>query len=234
MKQQIQQYRDKFEALSLRERGIVVLAVLGILYTMWSMAIMNPMQKTHKKQVKEITKWQGQISDIDSKINAVSVSMTKKDDSDVLSRINNLKNEIQNISAIKKDITVGFIRPSQMSEVLRGLLRKEPGLELVRFESLEVASLFPQEDENKKVSQGQEGAAENKIEKIAAPKIYKHGAILEFKGDYTSTVNYLRSLESLPWKFYWDGVGYEVLKHPKALVTINVFTLSLDKGWIGV
>ena len=29
-------------------------------------------------------------------------------------------------------------------------------------------------------------------------------------------------------------IGYEVLEHPQARITVNVFTLSLDKGWIGV
>ena len=234
MKEQIQQYKDKFEALSLRERGIVIVAVIGVLYMGWNTFLWQPVKKENQKQVKQIKKWHGQIEDIDKKISVVSTSMTKSEDADVMSRIDNLKSEIQNINAIKKDITVGFIRPAQMPEVLKGLLKKEPGLTLVRLDSLGAESLFPQKQAATEAEGSPKEGDTAKTTSMPSPKIYKHGVILEFKGDYKSTVSYLRNLESLPWKFYWDGVGYEVLEYPEALVTVNVFTLSLDKGWIGV
>lgn len=251
MKQKIQQWRDRFEALSVRERAIIVIALLGGIYTTWNLALMKPLHKQQSVTLSDISRWQNQIKDINSKITMISDGMTGSGESGSLLRIKNLKDEISKINQIKKDITVGFIRPEQMADVLKGLLKKEPGLKLVRLQSLAVSPLFPPEvTQDKKgkstgkatgktaamSSKPQDSAGKTDVvnNAPAKPEIYKHGVVLEFQGDYLSTVKYLQSLEALPWKFYWDGMAYKVQEYPKAQVTVNVFTLSLEKGWIGV
>lgn len=245
MKQKIQHWRDRFEALSVRERAIIVFAIIAGLYTTWNLAVMAPIHKQQKKVLSQISQWQRQIKDIDSKINMITSNMTGNGETGSLLRIKNLKNEISKINQIKKDMTVGFIRPGQMADVLKGLLKKEPGLKLVRLQSLGVEPLFPAEQKseaNKRKAKASQVKSDTQAQtaataaetKTTGPEVYKHGIVLEFQGNYVSTVNYLQSLEALPWKFYWDGMAYEVLEYPKAQVTVNVFTLSLDKGWIGV
>ncbi|MFV2057309.1 MAG: hypothetical protein ACC707_12630, partial [Thiohalomonadales bacterium] len=66
------------------------------------------------------------------------------------------------------------------------------------------------------------------------PQVYKHGILLDMVGDYSSTLRYLKKLENLPWKFYWDAVRYEVTNYPKARIRILVNTISLDKEWVHV
>ena len=46
-------------------------------------------------------------------------------------------------------------------------------------------------------------------------------------------MNYLQKLEQLPWKFYWQHFDYEVQQYPRALITLNIYTLSTSKWWIG-
>ena len=64
--------------------------------------------------------------------------------------------------------------------------------------------------------------------------VYRHGVEIVFRGSYLATLDYLQSLQSLPWDFYWDGVQLQVEDYPKAQVRITVYTLSLKRGWIGV
>ena len=48
------------------------------------------------------------------------------------------------------------------------------------------------------------------------------------------TVNYLKSLESLPWRFSWDSVDYQVKQYPVAETTLRLYTLSFEENWLGL
>ena len=63
---------------------------------------------------------------------------------------------------------------------------------------------------------------------------YKHGLRIEFEGDYMTTLDYIRGLESLELRFLWDSLEFQVEEYPRSRVSITVFTLSLDQDWIGV
>jgi len=76
--------------------------------------------------------------------------------------------------------------------------------------------------------------AKENIAKAGIATIYKHGIVLELVGGYSSTLRYLKNFESLPWKFYWDAVRYEVLAYPKARISILINTISLDEEWVRV
>lgn len=241
MKQTLQHWKERFDALSLRERGLVLLGILALAHTLWNLGPMKLIHTQQQQLLGEIRQWQKQNSDVNNKIQLITAQFAPGGQSAALQRIKSLKSEIQRINQVKKDVTVGFIRPKQMVEVLKGLLNKEPGLQLVSFQSLDVEPLFPDNKTAQPTKAAQNPAQQQASQAADAqpppadyPKVYKHGVVIEFQGNYLSTVRYLQSLESLPWKFYWDGLAYEVQDYPKALITINVFTLSLEKGWIGV
>jgi MSHA biogenesis protein MshJ len=50
---------------------------------------------------------------------------------------------------------------------------------------------------------------------------------LQLEGSYLATLRYLRALEDLPWKFFWEGVEYEVIEHPTARITLDLYTLGI-------
>lgn len=112
-----------------------------------------------------------------------------------------------------------------MAGVLRDMLSAEKGLVLTKLESLGAQPLFPRDED-------EENAKTKK--RTQQPEIFKHGVRIVFEGDYFKTLAYLRALEAMPWRLYWDNVEYFVTDYPKARVAITVHTLSLHEGWIGV
>jgi len=247
MKQRVKQWKERFDALSLRERSLVVLGILVLAHSGWNLGPMRILQKQQHTLLSEIKKSRKAIRDIDNKIQVITAEFAPQGRAEAMRRIKRLKSEIARINEVKKDVTVGFIRPRQMVEVLKGLLNKEPGLKLISFQSQEVEPLFKQQGAGQqkpgsrnvqtastRLTDGSSRSPSGRSPAPSYPEVYKHGVVIQFSGTYRSTVHYLQSLESLPWKFYWDGLAYEVRDYPKALITINVFTLSLEKGWIGV
>jgi MSHA biogenesis protein MshJ len=65
-------------------------------------------------------------------------------------------------------------------------------------------------------------------------QVYAHGLVLEFEGDFFTTLKYLRFLEEITRSFFWDTISFRVAEWPSARVTLQIHTLSTDAGFIGV
>ena len=60
--------------------------------------------------------------------------------------------------------------------------------------------------------------------------MFRHDMLMEFRGDYMSTLRYLEMMEDLSWKFVWDDLQYKVEEYPDALVTVRFHTLSSEES----
>ena len=63
--------------------------------------------------------------------------------------------------------------------------------------------------------------------------MHKHGVRLKLQGSFFSVLDFLRKLEQLEWKFFWDAVEFRVVDYPDATVEITVYTISMEPTWIG-
>lgn len=233
MKDRIDQWQERYEAFSLRERGLIFIALVVVMFMAWDAMVLSPQEVKQKKIL-------GEMSALNQKMDAISARVTSMTDKlrggetqHMQARTSELRKLLSGLERKQKDLTVEFIRPAQMAGVLRDMLGNENTLKLTQLTSLGVEPLFPPPEP---AAETQAGVAGTPVEnnKQERPRIYKHGMRVTFEGDFNSTLNYLQALESMPWRFYWDNVEYQVLDFPVARVVITVHTLSLDEGWIGV
>jgi MSHA biogenesis protein MshJ len=68
----------------------------------------------------------------------------------------------------------------------------------------------------------------------AQATVYQHGMRIEVRGQYLDMVRYLQALERLPVKVLWGRVRLESDDYPASTLSLLIYTLSLDKAWIGV
>ena len=228
MKNRITAWAERFEAFSLRERGLIAVGIIVVMFLLWNMLLINPQELEQKRIVAEMHNINQQTETVTTKIKEMTAALQGGEAEHVRARVNELNSLLANLKQQQKDLTVEFIRPQQMAKVLRDMLQAEDGLVLTRLESLGAQPLFPPAEKD------EETANEQKSTRLQKPEIYKHGMRIVFEGDYFKTLRYLQALEALPWRLYWDNVEYQVTKYPKASVAITVHTLSLHEGWIGV
>ena len=115
-------------------------------------------------------------------------------------------------------LTENFISPSSMTRILQSVLEQQSGLELISFQNSAAAPLrVGVADENEMNGQ-----------------VFVHGLVIEFQGDFFSTLKYLRFLEEISGSFFWDSVSFKKVAWPEALVTLEIHTLSASEGFIGV
>lgn len=219
--QRLQPLRERFDALSLRERGLALITVLVIIYFASDSVFLRPQHAQQNHIMQQMKNLQLQMDSIDQTIQALTAANNNPAaGSAATSKIEQLRHELIALNQRQNESAVDFIQPTEMAKMLKQILRQGPKLTLIRLESMDSEPLLIADQEQQELQ--------------GLPRIYKHGMLIEFRGDYLSTLRYLRRLESLPWRFYWDFAGYQVLKYPIANVKIAIHTLSLQEGWIGV
>jgi MSHA biogenesis protein MshJ len=68
----------------------------------------------------------------------------------------------------------------------------------------------------------------------AGASVYRHGVELTLEGSYADLLEYLQALEKMPRRVLWGGMSMKVERHPKVVLTLRLYTLSLDRGWLNL
>ncbi len=57
-------------------------------------------------------------------------------------------------------------------------------------------------------------------------KLGSHGLSIRFRGDYFSTLAYLKTVERLPCEIFWDKLEYQVISHPMAEILLHIHLIN--------
>ena len=209
------------EALTLRERAILLGAiVIGVVF-IWGQFIFAPLQDRHKRASSNlISLTQQQTTFAEQQL---LLTQRLKDDPNRELRAQRAELEAQ-LSKVKSEIErqlSGLIAPEKMADVLRSMLQQQEKLKLVSLKNMPVAPFNPS---------GQTVESEPKEGEAG---LYQHSMELVMDGEYFDVLEYIKRIESLKG-FSWETMNYEVIDYPKARVTIKISTLSLEEDWIGV
>lgn len=114
-----------------------------------------------------------------------------------------LKKQQQKIDTI----TSALISPKNMPEVFSKLLnRNDLTLESVSNDDAEPVNISTNEKEDS--------------------LLFKHGLLLEMKGQFLSGLSYIKQMEKQDWQLYWDELTYTSEKYPQGVLTLKIHTLS--------
>ena len=64
--------------------------------------------------------------------------------------------------------------------------------------------------------------------------VYKHGIELTVEGNYLDLLEYQTRLEKLPWRMFFARTSVNSVDYPRVLMTITLYTLSLEEAWLVV
>ncbi len=223
MRDWISQKLDWLDARTARERGLLLAAAVVAVAGAWKLALWDPLEEARARAAVELPVLDAQLPALREQLDRLEQALSSDPDASARERRQALLDERGQLDGRLAELTEGLIPPEEMAGVLREMLRAEPGLALVRLEAL------PAEPVRLAETPAAAGAAA-----ATAAALFKHGMVIELTGDYLATLRYLESLESLPWRFFWDGLDYQVAEHPRARVRIELHSLSLREGFVGV
>lgn len=235
MKAKWKMIKARYEAFIVRERILMVGAIVAVLYLTVDFMLLQPMGgKLKILQAKERNALQG-IKTTQAEME-VLVALAKKDPNITLQKdIDLLEIKLAKLDDELSALALGLVPSEQLPQMLHDVLKSNQKLTLQKLQTLPAEQVLLNLPATE-AAPANNGAAvlttadTSAAEAITNVKLYKHGVVLSFKGSYPSVVNYLQALESGPWKFYWDRLEYNVKGYPDATVKMTVFTLASDKG----
>jgi MSHA biogenesis protein MshJ len=124
-----------------------------------------------------------------------------------------LRRDIQELNDQISGITDILIPPDTMATLLRELLGNSD-LTLVRFAALP-----------------SQPVAENDS---ADASLYRHRLDIELTGSFEALTRYLETIETLPWRLFWDELSVETTQYPTLRIRLKVHTLSDQEDWLNV
>jgi MSHA biogenesis protein MshJ len=234
--EQLDKIAEKIDSLSLRERAIVFIGIIAVIFTVWDYFLFTPIEAEQKKIITKLNEKNAERLVLINRFQALMKSSQEDPNAANIAKLKKLRSHLIDLQADLELSTGNLVSAKDMPKILETVLHKVGGLTLRNFKSLGVTPIVAKEEaETTTTVSNDNNSDDNK--KLTANNIdnaYKHGLRIEITGDYLTTLDYLKSLEELEWGFYWDNFKLTVNEYPEANVAIEIFTLSLNKEWIGV
>ena len=238
------QWTGKFAALTRRERAMVAAAlVFGggfLIFTFGIDPFVIQARNASRAELAARTELAQQQA-----LLAVLTAQDADPDAANRSRLARARQELTAVSERLARFEAGMVPPARMQAFLQGLLAKNQAIELLGLRTLPVTPVGAPAAAGK--SEGAAGAtaqtskdpatdkpAQGSATPAAAEGIYQHGIEIRLAGSYNDLLNYLAELERMPQRVMWNSVSLTVEKHPRNVMVLRVYTLSLDKNWLVV
>ncbi|HTT08846.1 MAG TPA: type II secretion system protein GspM [Gammaproteobacteria bacterium] len=227
----VAQTMARIDALPGRERALLFGAAALLLAWLWDVALWQPLSQQRVQAMENITQTQNDIVSAEQQASDIEKRGIVDPDADNKSRMAQLRAQIDEVRQQLAQDGSQLVPPEKMAEVLQTMISKSGKLSLIALNSLGTSPLGPAALLSPPAN-AQPGTT-NPAPAAPPAVAYRHGLRLEFSGPYLDMLEYLRTLESLPWKFLWGAVEYEVSEYPQAKGAIIVYTVSLAPAWIG-
>ncbi|KAF0163018.1 MAG: hypothetical protein FD157_3536 [Rhodocyclaceae bacterium] len=236
------QWAEKFAALKPRERVIIAFAlVFGGGFLIFSFGI-EPFLLNARSASRAEAAARAELAQQQTQV-AVLTAQSADPDAANRRRLAQAKQELAAVGERLASFEAGMVPPARMQAFLEGLLARNRTIELLGLKTLPAtrvgavvpgAGTAPGTPLQGAKDPGKERADQGDAAPVQAEGIYQHGIEIRLAGSYNDLLNYLAELERMPQRVMWNSVSLTVEKHPRNVMVLRVYTLSLDRNWLVV
>lgn len=216
--------REKIDHRVLRERVLLFLCALAVVFLVWSLMVQDAIDARRNLLSDQIEILQAERRSLDTQIVAISLAVANDPNTAKKNTLATLNAEVAQLDADLSNLSQGLVSATELPAILQDVLLQTGELKLVQMQTLPVQELQLQQARAETT-----GAAEDK-----GAGVFKHEVVLKVSGNYFQVLKFLTSLESTRWRFYWEQMDYVVTEYPNADIELRVYTLSAEKGLLGV
>lgn len=220
----------RFMAMSQRERMMIALAVIVGMAMLGSTVFVEPARAKNKLLSASVEKKNRENNSLKAQISAVQQQLGQDPNAATKAQLETLRAKLRQVSENLVRANDALVPPSEMNALLERILARQPGLQLVSLRTLKPGSFVERAAEKETVA----SAVDKTLPKAKEFDIYRHGVEIRLTGSFSDLYAYLSQLEQEQKKLMWGEVRLKVLEHPKAELTLVVYTLSVDKEWLSL
>jgi MSHA biogenesis protein MshJ len=235
----LQQLRKRFDALQTRERLLVIATGVALIWAVAQPLYFNSAEQRAKQLRAEAAEARQQITALEARETVLKAQLLDGGLAALHAKVEELKRRRAQLDQELQQQGVKLLDPARMREVLHELLQGS-GLRLKALRRLPVEVAFTTQPQPGPADKGKDSTQPNAPASPALPgegpgvTLYRHALQIEIDGRYGEMVSYLERLEASGWRLMWQSLDIETLDYPLARMRLTVYTLSLQKEWLGV
>ncbi|HTF84701.1 MAG TPA: MSHA biogenesis protein MshJ [Cellvibrio sp.] len=218
----LSQLQQKIDSRILRERVLLFLTALAVVFLLWSLMFQNAIDARQSELSNQLDTVRTQRQALDAQIATISLAVANNPNTEKQHTIATLKAERAQLDADLANLSQGLVSAAELPQILQDVLLQTGELKLVQMQTLPVQELQLA------------GVETNDGAEVNGAGVFKHEVVLKVSGNYFQVLTFLTSLESTRWRFYWEQLDYAVTEYPNADIELRVYTLSAEKGLLGV
>jgi len=220
------QMLNRLEALSLRERAMVVLGAPLLLVIAAEFLVFGPVGKEAAEARKQVDRQQDELKAL-SAVLASQPAVAALPGADQLLR---QRAELQDQIDAARAITAVVDQTVDWGTVVRASVSGTPGLTLTQLKTMPAELVFAPSMVKPAVAPSARAEVKS-IAPAARPvaageAIYRHRAELTVKGNFATLLGYLQTLQRVPGNLRWERLQLSVATYPQASVQLTLHTLS--------
>lgn len=212
----------KIDGMSLRERAIIFLAAAFVAVALLNALLLAPLLAKQKALSTQVVQQQEKMKELQAQLQGLLQARRDDEHSPLRSRLAQLKRQLQEQEGYLQSRRDRLVEPDKMADLLEQVLSKNDRLQLVELKTLPASPL---------VEKPEASAADLPA---GQKQVFKHGIQITVRGGYLDMLSYLTALEKMPAQMFWGEISFSVDKYPDAVLTLTLYTLSLDKTWLAV
>ena len=228
---------ERFDMLVVRERILLFGSCLAGLYLVFDTLFIMPSTKEVARLAEEITAVQKKVDQIATEKKVFDQVSKRDPDADIKREQLKLQGRLLQLEGGLEDLSLRLVPSERLPEILQSVSQKAEKVKLKSLQTLrpETIDLAGNNVRIKSIARATKDYVRGEETNTSPPteKVYRHAIQIQLEGGYFEVIEFLRELESLEWRFYWESLDYRVVDFPRALIDIQLYTLSTSEGMLG-
>lgn len=221
--------RAKIDDMSLRERAVIFAAAGFVVISLMNALLLDPLTIKQKALSAQVSQQQEKMKELQAQMQGLVQAKQDDQQSPLRDRLAQLKQQLHEQDGYLQDRRGRLVEPDKMADLLKQVLNKNGRLQLVALKTLP-ASLLIEKPQVESAAQAPPAGDVNDGQK----QIFKHGVQITVRGGYLELLRYVSALEKMPAQMFWGEASLSVDGYPDSVLTLTLYTLSLDKTWLTV
>lgn len=203
--------KTKYQERNIRERLLILLALLALLYMALEASVgawLTKQSKTAEQQLSQIRQEQIEVEAELAIFAASNLSRSNQEQETLIRHLQekNLRLE-EELGPLKQQV----LSRAQFMHLLQRVAENDKGVDLLNLTEL------PRENEQAEQAQG--GQKKSKV-------LDKYRLKLSLEGSYLSLAKFIGGLERSEWPIFWSSMDYRLVAYPKAAMELEIYSLA--------
>lgn len=205
---------QRYQALNPRERQLSLITLHFVLLALMAVVFIEPLASRGMAQQSQANELMATNARLEQQLQQLQNSPIKDPNQDLRDELELLTTERLSIESRISNLTDALVSPDKMVAVLEQMLTQDSRLKITSLVTLPKEEI--QLDAND-----------------PSARLYRHGLRLRIRATYDSLVDYLKRLDALQWRLYWQSLDYRVEQYPRGELLLEVYTLSSREDVVG-